>query len=116
MKTKTIKGFPDYLITDSGKVYSLKSKKWLKTVLSGSGYQRVWLYNDNGGIRKAVHRLVAEAFIPNPHKLPEINHIDEDKNNNSVENLEWCTHRYNSTYGTAIERMLKTRKENETKH
>lgn len=47
-----------------------------------------------------VHRIVAETFIPNPGNLPEVNHKDEDKANNSVNNLEWCTHQYNSAYGT----------------
>ena len=55
-----------------------------------------------------VHRLVATAFIPNPDNLPHINHRDEDKSNNRLENLEWCTVRYNVNYGTAIERRRKT--------
>ena len=54
-----------------------------------------------------AHRLVAQAFIPNQENLPDVNHIDENKMNNHVDNLEWCTSRYNMNYGTARERMLK---------
>ena len=52
-----------------------------------------------------IHQLVAQAFIPNPDNLPEVNHKDEDKNNNKVENLEWCTRQYNTNYGTRGKRI-----------
>lgn len=73
------------------------------------GYYRVALSKD--GVKKLfkVHRLVAQAFIPNPDNLPVVNHKDEDKSNNIVTNLEWCTIQYNSTYGSSIEKNLKTR-------
>lgn len=59
------------------------------------GYLRVTLTKDSKRTQFRVHRLVAQCFIPNPEELPEVNHIDMDKSNNSVENLEWCTRDYN---------------------
>ena len=63
----------------------------------------------------SVHRLVAEAFIPNPEKLPQVNHKDEDKFNNCVENLEWCTASYNNRYGTKIARGVESMKKSKSK-
>ena len=68
------------------------------------GYLSVGLRNGSRQKGKLVHRLVAEAFIRNPNNLPEVNHKDENKENNSVENLEWCDAAYNIRYGTGIER------------
>lgn len=62
----------------------------------------------NGKVKKfSVHRLVAEAFIANPHNYPCVNHKDENKQNNNVSNLEWCDVKYNTNYGTAIKRRSK---------
>ena len=68
-------------------------------------YVTVMLYKQGVGKRLLVHRLVAEAFIDNPDNLPEVNHKDECKTSNSVENLEWCTKEYNNAYGTKNKRM-----------
>lgn len=84
-----------YAITEDGKVWSYKRNKWLKPTLYNNGY----LYVTFGDKRHAMHRLVAEAYIPNPDNLPEVNHKDECKTNNCIKNLEWCTHEYNSNYG-----------------
>ena len=65
------------------------------------GYKDVMLWKNNKMKNKRVHRLVAEAFIPNPNLYPIINHKDENRSNNNIENLEWCTAKYNSTYGRA---------------
>lgn len=71
------------------------------------GYLDVNLSKDGASRKRIVHRLVAEAFIENPDNLPEVNHKDEDKKNNSVENLEWCSREYNMNYGTARVRATK---------
>lgn len=69
------------------------------TIHNVSGYVSMYLSKNGKKKRYLVHRLVAEAFIPNPDNLPEINHKDENKVNNCVENLEWCTPKYNANYG-----------------
>lgn len=106
MEQVDIKGFEDYQITDDGRVWSKKNNKWVKPYPNQKGYLLVILYKGSKEERysKQVHRLVAEAFIPNPNNLPQVNHKDECKDNNVVENLEWCTNKYNINYGTAIQR------------
>lgn len=74
--------------------------KQLKPIKNKYGYLRVNLCNDSGRKSKFVHRLVAMAFIENPNNFPQINHKDENKLNNSVENLEWCSAKYNCNYGS----------------
>lgn len=75
-----------------------------RTIRHEPGYCFVGLSKNNITTTFAVHRLVAQAFIPNPGNLPCVNHKDENKFNNNVNNLEWCTVAYNNTYGTARER------------
>ena len=70
-----------------------------------NGYLMVSLHKGGKSVSKYVHRLVASAFVPNPLDLKEVNHKDEDKTNNRLDNLEWCTHRYNINYGTAAKRI-----------
>ena len=85
--------------------------KWKILSCKASGgrtkYKRVNLYLDGREYKKTIHRLVAETFIPNPNNLPCVNHKDENKENNVVDNLEWCTYKYNSNYGTCRERTTK---------
>lgn len=76
-----------------------KKECLLKIEVCKNGYLRVSLNKDCSRKHFLVHRLVAEAFIPNPQNMPQINHKDEDKTNNRVENLEWCDAKYNSNYG-----------------
>lgn len=88
------------------------SKRFLKgrVLKSGKGkggYLIVVLCKDGKQKTHTVHRLVAQAFIDNPNNLPEVNHIDENKENNVVTNLEWCSYSYNINYGTRNERHAK---------
>lgn len=92
--------YPDYLIEETGAVFSLKSGRYLKPSLVSSGYETVELFNNKGSKRLLVHRLVALAFLPNPNHYPCVNHKDEIRHHNHVSNLEWCDHKYNSNYGT----------------
>ena len=94
-----IKDYPDYLIYRDGRVWSKKTNKYLKHGTTQLGYKNIELFNDKGHKRKAIHRLVAEAYIPNPNNYPQINHKDENPANNDVSNLEWCTAYYNMHYG-----------------
>ena len=92
---KDIKGFEGkYKISNLGRVYSIKNNIILKQGYDGKKYSTVSLYNKKQFHFK-IHRLVAEAFIPNPDNLPQINHIDGNKQNNCVDNLEWCTCSHN---------------------
>lgn len=70
-----------------------------------NGYAQIGLYQDGKAKSYTIHRLVAIVFIPNPNGFPYVNHKDEDRLNNSVDNLEWCTPSYNIHYGTAIKKL-----------
>lgn len=91
----------EYSVSNLGKVYSYKSgeTKLLRAFVQ-NGYYKVNLHFSGTRGKFLVHRLVAEIFIPNPENLPQVNHKDECKTNNKVENLEWCTQLYNLNYGT----------------
>ena len=75
--------------------------KVLSIVKNKNGYLLINLYCNEKNKKCLVHRLVAEAFVSNPDNLPEVNHKDEDKTNNRVDNLEWCNRKYNVNFGTA---------------
>jgi hypothetical protein len=91
-----IKGYDGlYLISSTGKVYSCRNKCMLSASLTGSGYLKVQLCKDSDSKQKMIHRLVAETFIPNPERKKTVNHIDGNKLNNDVSNLEWNTYSEN---------------------
>ena len=94
---KDIKGYEGlYAVTSCGKVWSYKNKKFLKPIADRYGYLRVALCKDNEKKKYMIHRLVAEAYIPNPDNLPQVDHIDNDKTHNYVNNLQWITNKDNS--------------------
>lgn len=97
-----------YLISNFGEVKSIKHNKILKKELRRN-YWSVQLFDGKKYRHFSIHRLVGIHFIPNPNNLPYINHIDEDKLNNYVNNLEWCTCSYNNNYGTSIARSKEKR-------
>lgn len=120
---KDVQGYEGlYQVSNQGRVKSLdRMEKWkgsvrrrkgrlMATREDKDGYFVVGLRNGMGQITKRVHRLVAEAFLPNPNSLPEVNHKDENKGNNHVDNLEWCNNKYNIHYGTGIERRSKQKR------
>ena len=105
---KDIKGYEGlYAITSCGKVWSYRRQKFLKTQVNRCGYEYVILQSNNKQKTVTVHRLVAEAYIPNPENKPQVNHKDENKQNNCVNNLEWMTAKENMNYGTRTQRTRK---------
>lgn len=87
-----------YCVSNFGNIYSLYTNKVLNHGTRKDGYQYVILSKEDKKKYKMIHRLVAEAFIPNINNLPIINHKDENPSNNNANNLEWCTWKYNATY------------------
>ena len=104
---RDIEGYENlYQVSDKGRVKSLKRNKdkIMSLRRDKDGYLLVNLWKNHERKTFKVHRLVAQTFLSNTQNLPQVNHRDEIKTNNCVENLEWCTAKYNNTYGTHIQR------------
>ena len=95
-----------YQVSNLGRVKSLfRYKKILKGVKTNTGYLRIALCKNGKMKLVSIHRLVANAFVYNPNNYPCVNHKDEIRINNRADNLEWCTHKYNSNYGNCREKI-----------
>ena len=112
---KDIEGYEGlYQVSNKGRAKRLQSKgckqeRILTPVKNRCGYLRVTLCKDGQRRIYSVHRLVVQTFLPNPDNLPQVNHIDENKTNNTISNLEWCTNEYNCNHDTHNERSAKTK-------
>lgn len=119
---KIIDNFSSYEISSYGRLRSTNhtvirgnnrpmtvKSKILTPDKNRKGYLMINLRSDDGKLKKVlIHRLVAQAFIPNPDNLPQVNHKDENKLNNHTNNLEWCTNKYNANYGSRGKRISKS--------
>ena len=94
-----------YEVSNLGRIRNAKTLSIKSQNDNGRGYLQVNLWKNNKGQMKYIHRLVAAAFISNPDNLPQVNHKDEDKTNNRVDNLEWFDNSYNNNYGTKCKRQ-----------
>lgn len=100
-----IEGFENYEVSNLGKVRNMKTGKILKPQPDKDGYLRLGLYENNKKKKLFLHRIIATTFIDNPEGKPCVNHIDENKLNNDLSNLEWCTVRENIIHGTRTKRV-----------
>lgn len=113
---KPIHGFAGYEVSSLGEVRGINQLDSIGRFIKGKristfttkGYKRCSLRKNGRYYKLLVHRLVAEAFIPNPHHYPQVNHIDENTSNNEATNLEWCTAKYNCNYGHHITHICKS--------
>jgi len=96
---KQVKGFENYLITLDGRVFSLYTMKFIKSKVTNAGYHQIQLFSGKGNYKHfSVHRLVAEAYILNPENKEQVNHMDGNKLNNLMCNLEWMTRSENQKH------------------
>ena len=107
---KKIDGFDRYYISKEGEIMDTDYRRTgvcriIKPSTDKNGYKVISLF-ENGRMRqKLIHRLIAQTYIPNPYNLPVINHKDENKSNNCIDNLEWCSVGYNNCYGSRLNKL-----------
>ena len=113
MNFKKIKGFENFIIYEDGTIINTKTGNKRLPTLDKDGYLRITLQQANGkSTTRYIHRLLAEAFIPNPENKETVNHKDENKLNNNLNNLEWMTRKENDNYGTRNARIARFSGEN----
>ncbi len=114
---KDIKGYEGlYRVSNLGEIFSIRRNKKMSLRLNKCrGYYDINLIKNKTSKRIHIHRLVAETFISNPNNYPCVNHKDENKTNNYVDNLEWCTYKYNNNYGSAQKKRFETFKKRNIK-
>lgn len=99
---KEIAGFPKYRVSNTGEIRSEYSNSILIPFETNSGYLQVHLSEGGKRFKRYIHRLVAEAFVPNPDAKPHVNHIDGNRHNNSFDNIEWCTRSENINHSCYV--------------
>ena len=104
---KIIEEFPNYEISSYGRIRNISTQKYLSGGKDKDGYFQVTLIKNKKQFCRRVNKLVAIEFIKNPSDYPIINHKDENKENNHIDNLEWCTYQYNNIYGTRLDSYRK---------
>jgi hypothetical protein len=102
---KEIAGFPKYRVSNTGQIQNKNSGVTLNPFTTNSGYFQVHLWNDGKRFKRYIHRLVAEAFVRNTNGKPHVNHIDGNRQNNSSDNLEWCTRSENVNHSCYVLRQ-----------
>lgn len=110
---KTIKEYPAYSISTEGRIRKNSNQKLMNPSKKPNGYMQINLFTGDGRRKKEyVHRLVALTFIPNDNHFPEVNHIDGVRDNNSVSNLEWVTHKENMEKALFLNKSIRVKKLN----